>query len=168
MALEQYAIFVTWRRKSQRTLNHKARNIHNFYKTIIILNISCWKQYLTFFIYNNYNINMPHSFKTSRNKAIQFGHSINRLVTSKSWFTCNLIECTGRYWPVHVYTNNCCFLTKTIWTEPVCYIFCNTDDLSLQMMNFLDVKDYDILGYVTPKILTELHVHLWDCAVDYR
>ncbi|XP_022329168.2 autophagy-related protein 2 homolog B-like [Crassostrea virginica] len=37
-----------------------------------------------------------------------------------------------------------------------------------QMMNFMDVKDYDILGYVTPKILTELHVHLWDCAVDYR
>uniref|UniRef100_K1RSP2 Autophagy-related protein 2 n=1 Tax=Magallana gigas TaxID=29159 RepID=K1RSP2_MAGGI len=37
-----------------------------------------------------------------------------------------------------------------------------------QILNFLDVKDYDILGYVTPKILTELHVHLWDCAVDYR
>ncbi|XP_062621343.1 autophagy-related protein 2 homolog B-like, partial [Saccostrea cucullata] len=37
-----------------------------------------------------------------------------------------------------------------------------------QMMDFLDVKDYDILGYVTPKVLTELHVHLWDCGVDYR
>lgn len=37
------------------------------------------------------------------------------------------------YWQVlvHVYTNNCYLLTKTIWTEPVCYIFCYTDDLSL-------------------------------------
>ncbi|XP_021359493.1 autophagy-related protein 2 homolog A-like isoform X1 [Mizuhopecten yessoensis] len=37
-----------------------------------------------------------------------------------------------------------------------------------QVLAFLDVKDYDILGYTMAKVLTELHVHLWDCAVDYR
>ncbi|XP_052273890.1 autophagy-related protein 2 homolog A-like isoform X2 [Dreissena polymorpha] len=37
-----------------------------------------------------------------------------------------------------------------------------------QLMEFLDVKDYPILGYVDPKVLTELHVHLWTCAIDYR
>lgn len=37
-----------------------------------------------------------------------------------------------------------------------------------QIMDYLDVKDYDILGYVLPKVLTELHIHLWNCAVDYR
>jgi len=38
----------------------------------------------------------------------------------------------------------------------------------LQLIDFLDVKDYPILGYVDPKVLTELHVHLWTCAIDYR
>ncbi|XP_045166071.2 autophagy-related protein 2 homolog A-like [Mercenaria mercenaria] len=38
----------------------------------------------------------------------------------------------------------------------------------IQMMDFLDVKDYPILGYMDPKVLTELHVHLWTCAIDYR
>ncbi|XP_052770169.1 autophagy-related protein 2 homolog B-like [Mya arenaria] len=37
-----------------------------------------------------------------------------------------------------------------------------------QLLQFLDVKDYPILGYVDPKVLTELHVHLWTCAIDYR
>lgn len=37
-----------------------------------------------------------------------------------------------------------------------------------QLIQFLDVKDYPILGYVDPKVLTELHVHLWNCAIDYR
>ncbi|XP_046351358.1 autophagy-related protein 2 homolog A-like isoform X1 [Haliotis rufescens] len=37
-----------------------------------------------------------------------------------------------------------------------------------QCLDFLDVKDYPILGYMEPKVITELHVHLWSCAVDYR
>ena len=40
--------------------------------------------------------------------------------------------------------------------------------VSLQIIEFLDVKDYPILGYVDPKVITELHVHLWNCAIDYR
>ncbi|XP_066279882.1 autophagy-related protein 2 homolog B-like isoform X2 [Branchiostoma lanceolatum] len=37
-----------------------------------------------------------------------------------------------------------------------------------QMIDFLDVEDYPILGYTLPHILTELHIHLLGCAVDYR
>ncbi|KAL5009376.1 hypothetical protein ScPMuIL_014957 [Solemya velum] len=37
-----------------------------------------------------------------------------------------------------------------------------------QTLEFLDVKDFPVLGYVLPKVITELHVHLWSCAVDYR
>ncbi|XP_060574248.1 autophagy-related protein 2 homolog B-like, partial [Ruditapes philippinarum] len=47
----------------------------------------------------------------------------------------------------------------------MCPPYCN---VFVQMMDFLDVKDYPILGYVDPKVLTELHVHLWTCAIDYR
>ncbi|XP_029634311.1 autophagy-related protein 2 homolog B isoform X1 [Octopus sinensis] len=37
-----------------------------------------------------------------------------------------------------------------------------------QALDFLNVADFPINGYVQPKILTQLHVHLWNCAVDYR
>ncbi|GAB1600117.1 autophagy-related protein 2 homolog B-like [Argonauta hians] len=37
-----------------------------------------------------------------------------------------------------------------------------------QALDFLNVEDFPIKGYVQPKILTQLHVHLWGCAVDYR
>ena len=35
-------------------------------------------------------------------------------------------------------------------------------------MDFMDVKDYSILGYAFPTVVTTLHVHLWGCAIDYR
>ncbi|XP_066992632.2 autophagy-related protein 2 homolog A [Anabrus simplex] len=37
-----------------------------------------------------------------------------------------------------------------------------------QFMDFFDVIDYPIAGYDPPGVITELHMHLWDCAVDYR
>ncbi|KAI8514937.1 Autophagy protein [Branchiostoma belcheri] len=37
-----------------------------------------------------------------------------------------------------------------------------------QILDFLDVVDYPILGYTLPHILTELHIHLLGCAIDYR
>ncbi|XP_052105810.1 autophagy-related protein 2 homolog B-like [Mytilus californianus] len=37
-----------------------------------------------------------------------------------------------------------------------------------QVLDLLDAKDYEVLGYIAPKVLTELHVHLWKCSVDYR
>ncbi|XP_041353099.1 autophagy-related protein 2 homolog A-like isoform X2 [Gigantopelta aegis] len=37
-----------------------------------------------------------------------------------------------------------------------------------QCLDFLDVTDFPILGYVDPKVVTELHIHLLSCAVDYR
>lgn len=40
--------------------------------------------------------------------------------------------------------------------------------LLLQLLDLLDLKDYPIVGYNLPKILTELHLHLCSCAVDYR
>lgn len=42
------------------------------------------------------------------------------------------------------------------------YVFC------LQLVDFLDVIDDDILGYTPPAIITVLHTHLATCAVDYR
>ncbi|XP_050294529.1 autophagy-related protein 2 homolog A isoform X2 [Anthonomus grandis grandis] len=36
------------------------------------------------------------------------------------------------------------------------------------IIDFFNVQDYPIAGYVAKDVLTELHVHLWDCAVDYR
>ncbi|KAK2180615.1 hypothetical protein NP493_435g00001 [Ridgeia piscesae] len=35
-------------------------------------------------------------------------------------------------------------------------------------MEFFNVIEYPVLGYTPPKILTEMHTHLWGCAVDYR
>lgn len=37
-----------------------------------------------------------------------------------------------------------------------------------QLIDCLDVADYPVPGYVPPGVLTELHLHLWDCAIDYR
>ncbi|CAH1792670.1 unnamed protein product [Owenia fusiformis] len=37
-----------------------------------------------------------------------------------------------------------------------------------QCLDFLDVIDQPILGYTQPEVVTELHCHLWSCAVDYR
>ncbi|XP_067328652.1 autophagy-related protein 2 homolog A [Anolis sagrei] len=37
-----------------------------------------------------------------------------------------------------------------------------------QMIDFLDVLDDPILGFVPPTIITVLHTHLFSCAVDYR
>ncbi|XP_011303463.1 autophagy-related protein 2 homolog B [Fopius arisanus] len=37
-----------------------------------------------------------------------------------------------------------------------------------QFMDCLDVVDHPVAGYSPPGVLTELHLHLWNCAVDYR
>ncbi|XP_055908295.1 autophagy-related protein 2 homolog B isoform X2 [Eupeodes corollae] len=37
-----------------------------------------------------------------------------------------------------------------------------------QLIDFLDVIDYPIEGYKPYGIVTEIQVHLWDCAIDYR
>lgn len=37
-----------------------------------------------------------------------------------------------------------------------------------QFTDSLDVSDHPVAGYSPPGILTELHLHLWDCTVDYR
>ncbi|XP_058807955.1 autophagy-related protein 2 homolog B isoform X2 [Phymastichus coffea] len=37
-----------------------------------------------------------------------------------------------------------------------------------QLSDCLDVIDHPVAGYTPPSILTELHAHLWDCAIDYR
>lgn len=37
-----------------------------------------------------------------------------------------------------------------------------------QLLDVLDVLDYPIPGYQPSTVLTEMHVHMMDCAVDYR
>lgn len=37
-----------------------------------------------------------------------------------------------------------------------------------QLMDMFDVTDYPIQGYKSSSAITELHFHLWDCAIDYR
>ncbi|XP_034941345.1 autophagy-related protein 2 homolog B [Chelonus insularis] len=37
-----------------------------------------------------------------------------------------------------------------------------------QFTDCLDVIDHPVAGYSPPGVLTELHLHLWNCAVDYR
>ncbi|KAJ1106499.1 hypothetical protein NDU88_003900 [Pleurodeles waltl] len=37
-----------------------------------------------------------------------------------------------------------------------------------QLIDFLDVLDDPILGYIPPTVITVLHTHLISCAVDYR
>ncbi|KAG8323603.1 Autophagy protein [Homalodisca vitripennis] len=38
----------------------------------------------------------------------------------------------------------------------------------LQLLEFFDVMDYPVAGYEPSQVITELHQHLWDCAIDYR
>lgn len=37
-----------------------------------------------------------------------------------------------------------------------------------QLLDMFDVEDYPVQGYVPYGVVTELHLHLWDCAIDYR
>ncbi|XP_011643358.1 autophagy-related protein 2 homolog B [Pogonomyrmex barbatus] len=37
-----------------------------------------------------------------------------------------------------------------------------------ELMDCLDVADHPVAGYIPPGVLTELHLHLWDCVIDYR
>ncbi len=37
-----------------------------------------------------------------------------------------------------------------------------------QLSDFFDVVDYPIAGYRPPAVVTELHLNLSGCAVDYR
>ena len=37
-----------------------------------------------------------------------------------------------------------------------------------QLTDFFDILDYPVAGYDRPGVITELHLHFWDCAVDYR
>ncbi|CAG9863843.1 unnamed protein product [Phyllotreta striolata] len=36
------------------------------------------------------------------------------------------------------------------------------------LLDFFNVQDYPITNYHAKDVLTELHLHVWDCAVDYR
>lgn len=37
-----------------------------------------------------------------------------------------------------------------------------------KLLEFLDVLDDPVLGYLPPTVITVLHTHLFSCAVDYR
>ncbi|XP_049531977.1 autophagy-related protein 2 homolog B [Anopheles darlingi] len=37
-----------------------------------------------------------------------------------------------------------------------------------QLLDMLDVEDYPVAGYTPLGVVTEMHLHLWDCAIDYR
>ncbi|GFO26028.1 autophagy-related protein 2-like protein a, partial [Plakobranchus ocellatus] len=37
-----------------------------------------------------------------------------------------------------------------------------------QVIDLVDLKDFPILGYTLPKIMTEIHMHIENCCVDYR
>lgn len=37
-----------------------------------------------------------------------------------------------------------------------------------QLTDYFDVLDYPVAGYERPCVITELHLHFWDCAIDYR
>jgi hypothetical protein len=41
-------------------------------------------------------------------------------------------------------------------------------DVGEQVMEMFSLVDEVIPGYVVPKVVTELHVHLHNCAADYR
>lgn len=38
----------------------------------------------------------------------------------------------------------------------------------MELMDMFDVLDYPIPGYKPNGVITEMHIHLWDCAIDYR
>ncbi|XP_053671919.1 autophagy-related protein 2 homolog A [Anopheles nili] len=37
-----------------------------------------------------------------------------------------------------------------------------------QLLDMVDVVDYPVQGYTPLGVVTEMHLHLWDCAIDYR
>ncbi|GAB0095176.1 Autophagy-related protein 2 [Sergentomyia squamirostris] len=37
-----------------------------------------------------------------------------------------------------------------------------------ELLDMFDVVDYPVLGYTVSGVVTEMHLHLWDCAIDYR
>uniref|UniRef100_A0A673XHZ8 Autophagy related 2B n=1 Tax=Salmo trutta TaxID=8032 RepID=A0A673XHZ8_SALTR len=37
-----------------------------------------------------------------------------------------------------------------------------------QIVDFLNVSDEPVLGYIPPASVTTLHLHLWSCSLDYR
>lgn len=37
-----------------------------------------------------------------------------------------------------------------------------------QLIDMFDVLDYPVPGYTPLSVVTEVHLHLWDCAIDYR
>lgn len=46
---------------------------------------------------------------------------------------------------------------------------CNSSNSWIShLLDFFNVQDYPIPGYHAKDVLTELHLHLWDCAIDYR
>ncbi|XP_066263102.1 autophagy-related protein 2 homolog B [Euwallacea similis] len=36
------------------------------------------------------------------------------------------------------------------------------------LIDYFNVTDYPLQGYVPKDVLTELHLHIWDCIIDYR
>lgn len=38
----------------------------------------------------------------------------------------------------------------------------------MEIMDMFDVIDYPVPGYTASGVITEMHLHLWDCTVDYR
>lgn len=36
------------------------------------------------------------------------------------------------------------------------------------LLDFFNVQDYPLANYHAKDVLTELHLHVWDCAIDYR
>ncbi|KAK9884101.1 hypothetical protein WA026_005041 [Henosepilachna vigintioctopunctata] len=37
-----------------------------------------------------------------------------------------------------------------------------------QMLDFFNINDYVIPGYTSKEVVAEFHLHMWDCAIDYR
>lgn len=37
-----------------------------------------------------------------------------------------------------------------------------------QLLDFFNVQDYPIANYHAKEVVTELHINVWDCAIDYR
>ncbi|GAB6029298.1 autophagy- protein 2 [Chamberlinius hualienensis] len=44
----------------------------------------------------------------------------------------------------------------------------SSERLFTQVSNFFNVTDYPIAGYEMPRTVTEMHIHAWECAIDYR
>ncbi|XP_038074084.1 autophagy-related protein 2 homolog A-like [Patiria miniata] len=38
----------------------------------------------------------------------------------------------------------------------------------VQLSDFFDVVDEEVLGYAMPSVVTEFHAHFWGCGIDYR